>query len=183
MAKSTENLSRQMGKSFADVLLEDGADPKTATVVEKELRAAATSFPLDAVTFFQNPVFDFSEKEAVLEKMAASMGWSDPTRRFLGVLISQGLLKHLETIAASYADNLRAKRNEVHADVRTAFKLAPQEEEKIRKALERRTGKKVSFDVHVDPELIGGVVANVGGVVYDASIRGYLDRMQEELAS
>jgi F0F1-type ATP synthase delta subunit len=42
------------------------------------------------------------------------------------------------------------------------------------------TGKKVLLDVEVDEDLIGGVVARVGSVVYDATIQSYLSRIQEE---
>lgn len=183
MAKSFENLSRQMGKSLADVLFEGGSESKQAAVIEKDLAVAVTAIGPEAVVFFQNPVFDLPEKEAVLAKLAAELKLGEETRRFLSVVIAQGLLKYLPVVSQSFSTTLRARRGEVAAVVRSAFKLSAADEENIRKTLEKRTGKKVSVDVHVDPELIGGVVANVGGVVFDASIRGYLERMQEELAS
>jgi F-type H+-transporting ATPase subunit delta len=34
---------------------------------------------------------------------------------------------------------------------------------------------------HVDENLIGGVVAQIGSTVYDGSIRGRLDRIREQL--
>ena len=43
------------------------------------------------------------------------------------------------------------------------------------------TGKNVAVDASVDPALIGGVVAKVGGTVYDGSVRTQLARMRQEL--
>jgi F-type H+-transporting ATPase subunit delta len=44
-------------------------------------------------------------------------------------------------------------------------------EGEIQRALERRTGKKVLMRSEVDPTLIGGVVARVGDLVLDGSLR------------
>ena len=43
------------------------------------------------------------------------------------------------------------------------------------------TGKQVQLSVHVDPSLIGGVVARVGSTVYDGSIRTQLQKMKQRL--
>jgi F-type H+-transporting ATPase subunit delta len=37
------------------------------------------------------------------------------------------------------------------------------------------------LEFHLDGELIGGLVAQIGSTVYDGSIRGSLDRMREQL--
>ena len=39
----------------------------------------------------------------------------------------------------------------------------------------------MQLDVAVDPALIGGVVARIGGTVYDGSVRTQLDRMKKQL--
>jgi len=39
----------------------------------------------------------------------------------------------------------------------------------------------VEFDFHLDRELLGGVLAQIGSSVYDGSVRGQLDRIRERL--
>ncbi|HEY7679352.1 MAG TPA: F0F1 ATP synthase subunit delta, partial [Terriglobia bacterium] len=47
----------------------------------------------------------------------------------------------------------------------------------------QRTGKQVRMSFSLDPELIGGVIAQVGSTIYDGSVRGQLERLRAELAS
>ena len=61
------------------------------------------------------------------------------------------------------------------------FEPAKADEEEIRKGLEKATGKKVIMDIKVDPELIGGVVARVGSIVYDGSIRTQLNNIKNNI--
>lgn len=172
-----------MGKSFADVLFEAEEGRKLAEKTEAEFEKLQGLFSEDVVRFFQNPVFDHEEKEEVLAKIAAEAKLTEVSSRFLSIVIRQNLIKYLPDIARSFSENILAHRQELRANLTTAFKLSSEEQAEIARSLEKALGKKMVCDVQVDPELIGGVVARVGGVVFDASIRGYLDRMQEEIAS
>ena len=51
----------------------------------------------------------------------------------------------------------------------------------MRKALERRTGKKVIMTTVVDPALISGVVAHVAGMVLDGSVASSLSNIRHRL--
>jgi F0F1-type ATP synthase delta subunit len=51
----------------------------------------------------------------------------------------------------------------------------------IAEALSRVTGKQVTVRLEIDPSLIGGLSARVGGLVFDGSIRAQLDALGEEL--
>jgi F-type H+-transporting ATPase subunit delta len=51
----------------------------------------------------------------------------------------------------------------------------------VRQSLERRTGKKVIMETAVDAGLIGGVVAQVGDLVLDGSVRTQLSDLRQKL--
>ena len=51
----------------------------------------------------------------------------------------------------------------------------------VKAALEESTGKSVEIDFQVDPSLIGGMVAQVGDISYDASVRARLEDIQSSL--
>ena len=53
---------------------------------------------------------------------------------------------------------------------------------KIQGALERLSGKSVVLEARQDPDLLGGVVAKVGDMVYDGSVRTTLELMRERFA-
>jgi F-type H+-transporting ATPase subunit delta len=48
--------------------------------------------------------------------------------------------------------------------------------------LEKLSGRKVQLTTREDPELLAGVVAKVGDVVYDGSLRRQLERLREEIS-
>lgn len=181
MSRSNEQLGRQMGKSFADVLQEEKFPPKSLKQIEEELCKLSDLFKGSVQQFFDNPLFDQSEKKQVFDQISKDLKLSKETSRFMEVAIRQHLVRYLLEISETFSEKLRAHRNEVYASVTTAFKLTTKDQEKITTALGKAMGKNITCDVTVDPNLIGGVVAKIGGVVFDASIAGYLERMQEEL--
>ena len=79
-------------------------------------------------------------------------------------------------------DQLADKHNgRVRVSVTTAEALTPALESEIRAALEQTTGKTVLVDHTIDPSLIGGMIARVGGTVYDSSLRTRLASLKHAL--
>ena len=54
--------------------------------------------------------------------------------------------------------------------------------ERIVADIEKKSGRKVQATRSVDPDLIGGIVLQAGSMRLDASVRGRLDRLRQELA-
>ena len=53
--------------------------------------------------------------------------------------------------------------------------------EKLREALGRVSGKEVVLQEESDPGLIGGVVIQLEGKVYDGSVRTQIEKMRERI--
>jgi F-type H+-transporting ATPase subunit delta len=45
------------------------------------------------------------------------------------------------------------------------------------------TKSRIVANFHEDPTLVGGAIVRIGSTVYDGSVRGRLDRLEEELAA
>jgi F-type H+-transporting ATPase subunit delta len=69
----------------------------------------------------------------------------------------------------------------VRAVVTSATPLSPADLERVRRSLERRTKKTVMLEAQVDPSLIGGLVAQVGDLVLDGSVRTQLSTLRDKL--
>jgi F-type H+-transporting ATPase subunit delta len=65
----------------------------------------------------------------------------------------------------------------------SARPLDSQQIQQITAALERVSGKRVDMRRREDPALLGGIVAKVGDVVYDGSLRTQLSNLRDELAT
>jgi F-type H+-transporting ATPase subunit delta len=181
MARTDERIPRYYARAFLTTALEMHGE-EGLSGLEQEFGAALALAKGKIGSFFRSPAFQADEKLAVLEAFAKENRFETALTRLIRLLISERQLELLPAIAAEYSEALREHRNETNARVRTAFPMKPAEEERMRKALAHATGKKVLMNVEVDPSLIAGVVAEVSGTVYDASVSGFLKRLQEEFA-
>jgi F-type H+-transporting ATPase subunit delta len=68
------------------------------------------------------------------------------------------------------------------AHVTTAIPVDEAEATQIRTRLATLTGKQVTLDLKVDPDIIGGMVAQVGDTLLDGSIRTRLQNLRKQLA-
>jgi F-type H+-transporting ATPase subunit delta len=73
-------------------------------------------------------------------------------------------------------------RRDVALEVTSAVALTPAQLTTITTALEQLSGKKVVLEKKQDPALLGGVVAKVGDVVYDGSLRTQLRALRDQLS-
>jgi F-type H+-transporting ATPase subunit delta len=68
-------------------------------------------------------------------------------------------------------------------DVTTAEELDAAGQELVRAQLGRLLGKNIQLRLHVDPDIIGGVVAKTGDRVIDGSVVNQLRRLRARLAA
>ena len=71
----------------------------------------------------------------------------------------------------------------VRAEVTTAMPLSAERAQQIEHRLAQVTGKSVTVSARVDPAIIGGVVARIGGTVYDSSVTRQLEKMRSRLVA
>jgi F-type H+-transporting ATPase subunit delta len=69
----------------------------------------------------------------------------------------------------------------VRATVRTAVPIPDDLKDKVAGALAKATGKEVILVTEEDPDIIGGVVAHVGDIVWDGSIKSQLAGLKESI--
>ena len=129
----------------------------------------------------ENPVFRPSEKRAVLEKILPQVAPTPEVQRFVLLLLDRRRIVMLPAIARAYRDLTDAQLGRVRAEVTSAQELTPATLDRVRRSLEQRTGKKVIVRSTVDPELIGGLVARVGDLVLDGSVRTQLADLRTRL--
>ena len=101
--------------------------------------------------------------------------------RMLVLLAKSGKLNLVPELAAAYGERLLSHQNVVRAAVTSAAPLSTEKTKALEESLAQVTGKKVELSVSVDPELLGGVVAQIGSTVYDGSVKTQLTKMRQEL--
>lgn len=127
----------------------------------------------------RNPQLDPRARRAALEDVLT--GTDDLLRNFLLVLADKGRASQLEEIAAEFERLVAEAEGVVHAQLTTAVELSDEEAGKLLQQIEQASGRKVEATRTVDPDLIGGIVLQVGSHRLDASVRGRLDRLRRQL--
>jgi F-type H+-transporting ATPase subunit delta len=129
----------------------------------------------------RNPQLDPRARRAALEDVLA--GSDDLLRNFLLVLADKGRAGQLEEIAKEFERLVAEHEGVVHAELTTAVELSDDEAGKLLQQIEQASGRKVEASRSVDPDLIGGIVLQVGSHRLDASVRGRLERLRRQLVT
>ena len=103
------------------------------------------------------------------------------TRNFLSLLVDRQRIAQIDLVTRKYRDLLDDKIGRVRAVVTSALPLSHADEKRVRDALHAATRREVQLESKTDPEIIGGLVTQVGGVVWDGSLRTQLERLRDEL--
>jgi F-type H+-transporting ATPase subunit delta len=130
-----------------------------------------------------NPAVPSPRKRAAMEQIVQASALTSIVSKLLVMLADRDRLILLGDIASTYQELLSERQHLVHADVTSAEPLTPERTAAIEQKLAAVTGKRVSLKTAVDKNLIGGLVAKVGGTVYDASIATQLKKMRERLTT
>jgi F-type H+-transporting ATPase subunit delta len=104
-----------------------------------------------------------------------------PGRNLVQVLVQNGRLELVPQIRGLYEELKREHEGVLEARIISALPVGDDQVGPLLAALERKYGRKVSAQVEVDPELIGGARIMVGDKVIDATVRGRLDAMAAAL--
>lgn len=127
------------------------------------------------------PLHPLAQRKAALEAVAERLGTSATVRHFYSYVIDQRRVVDLPAIHEEYARLADEAAGRVPARVVSATPLSEAQQERLRQALNAQTGREVQLEVEVDPGLVGGLVARVGDVVFDGSIRTHLQQLRSNL--
>ena len=134
----------------------------------------------DAERFLASGAVNRKTKSAVLQA-AFGEGVSDVLRNFLGVLNQNNRLGLLRAIAAAYRKLRDEAAGRVRVRVTSAVPLTDDQLSKLKTTLTGRLDAEPVLDARTDPDLLGGLVVQVGDRVYDSSVRTRLDSLRTHL--
>jgi F-type H+-transporting ATPase subunit delta len=107
---------------------------------------------------------------------------SFPVRSFALVVARHGRIVDLPAISDAYQGLLDQRLGRARAELIFAMQPSEAQVEAVKAALAQRTGKQIIATVSVDPELLGGVVAEVEGRTYDASLATAMRLLERQLS-
>jgi F-type H+-transporting ATPase subunit delta len=176
-------ISGSLARRYAKALLQLGIEGKDYERLGAELERVTSlvegSPELKAM--LESPVFPHSQRKAVLHEVLRRLAVAPVLEHFVLLVLDHNRFASLPAINRELRTLVDQQANRVRATVTSAKPLREPELQRIRGALERRTGKHVIVEKREDASLIGGVVVQVGDVVYDGSVKTQLERIREQL--
>ena len=104
---------------------------------------------------------------------------SPSTLAALSAVVAAGRADELGAIANQLAERTAGDAGLALATVRTAFALSDDQQQRLVQALEAAAGRPISPRFIVDPEVVGGVHAEIGDQVIDGSVHSRLAQLRE----
>ena len=141
--------------------------------------ADALSETRELQVFFFSPYFSTQEKEDGLER--AVTGTDPAVLNFLKLLIEKHRMPVLFRIRAEY-DRLWEDENKLlPVEITSAIELDKDIVKQLGDRISDQTGRKVELSSRVEPDILGGIVVQVGNAVLDASIRNRLEQLRKQV--
>ena len=169
-----------LAKRYAAALADLAAERNILEPVGAELDAfQATLNGLPALrNLMVSPASSDKDQQTALTVYLEKAGADHITGNFLRLLVSKRRMPLIDGIVAAYNRELAVRSNRITVKVRTPKELTHSHTSALTKTLAEMTGKNVQLDVSLEPELLGGLVVQVGSVMLDYSIRNRLNRLK-----
>jgi len=127
------------------------------------------------------PLHPADERRKVLSAVCERGGASPTVQKFFAYLIDKRRLIVFDAIHDEFDRLADQAAGRARAEVLSANPLRDEQRARLVAALSERTGKEIELSVRVDPSLIGGAIATVGGLIFDGSIRTQLTQLRATL--
>jgi F-type H+-transporting ATPase subunit delta len=166
---------------YAEALLEASRDKDSIARVREEFDefAAALAESDDLRGFLRNPQVETETKLSALDDLLT--GGDKTFINFVHLLAEKGRIAEAEAVHKEFGRLLAREENVLELELTTAVELSDKEAAKVVKQIEEASGRSVVATRRVDPDIIGGIVVQAGSRRADASVRGRLDQLREEL--
>jgi F-type H+-transporting ATPase subunit delta len=173
------SIARRYAKALFDLAVEAGRIEPWAEGLAALQKAVASSPELRDL--LENPVHAREQRQAVAGQLARALSLDPLPTHLLALLAERNRLAYLSGIADTFADLADLKLGRVRAKVTSAVPLADAEAEALSRKLAAATGAQVLLERVVEPALLGGVVTQVGSLVYDGSLRAQLETLRRSM--
>jgi F-type H+-transporting ATPase subunit delta len=170
--------ARRYAEAVFDLARQDNSYDAWATDLQRLADLLAVPVAEKALT---SPAVPIAQKLAVIDAEVPKL--QGPVRNLVRLLLHRDRLGILPEIAAAYREVLNRARGIVTAHVTTAIPLDEAGRSEVTARLARYTGQQVQIETTLDPSIMGGVIARVGDLLIDGSVRGRLEGLRRRLAA
>jgi len=172
----------EIAEVYARSLFEVAKEQDKLDTVREQLGeiADAVHDNRDLQVFFFSPYFSSDEKIEGIGKVVE--GADEVVGNFLALLVEKHRMPVLFRIRQRFEALWQEENKVLPVQITSAVELDESTVSNIGDQIGEKTGRKVELTSTVDPDILGGLVLQVGNNVLDASIRNRLENLRKQVA-
>ncbi len=168
----------QSARRYARAIIETATDARAVRDDLAAISQALTDHP-DLLKALTNPAVPPANKKAICSAIFRDL--APPLPRLLDLLIDASRVELAPEIAPRYREEWNGRNNVHAAKVTSAAVLEPQAVEALREALGVAVSGSVEIETATDPALVGGLRVEVGGQLFDGTVKARLLALRRHL--
>jgi F-type H+-transporting ATPase subunit delta len=127
---------------------------------------------------FLHPALDVAKKQEAASRLTARLNTAEPVKRILNLLIQRNRLRVFPAVSEAFSHLVDRAQGREPVLIQTAHALSDEESKRLKVKLEKVLNKRIELEKKTNPDLIGGIVFQLGSLRYDGSVRGRLSRLK-----
>ena len=179
MAGQASTAARRYAEAAFELATRDNALDAYAEGLDVAASALGQGAALDVL---RNPAQPLKQRTDIVDGVLANRV-PEQVLKLVGLLVERGKIDRIGDVAREFRRLLNRQNGIVEALATSAAPLTADETEALQRKIAKMTGSTVELRVEVDEALIGGLTVRVGDTLYDASVRGRLERLRERLVA
>ena len=128
-----------------------------------------------------SPVVNKEDKKNLMFAIAEKNNFSKILKNFLGFLSAKNRLFFLGNIIDSFLNLVSKSKGELTAKIISAKKFSNEEQQKIKNELSENFKSHLNIDYKYDPNLIAGLIIQVGSVMVDTTMKTKLKKLEKNM--
>eukprot|EP01026_Neomeris_dumetosa_P055715 TRINITY_DN5073_c0_g2_i1.p1 TRINITY_DN5073_c0_g2~~TRINITY_DN5073_c0_g2_i1.p1 ORF type:complete len:284 (+),score=25.37 TRINITY_DN5073_c0_g2_i1:82-852(+) len=169
----------------ATYLWQLGVKANQLSNIERDLSTIANNLEQDINLshFIQDLSITKKERLERIQKILEGMKASNITKDFFETLCETNKLRYFSKINDSFNELMKSHKKEIEVTVVSAKDLSSSDMENAKKVASQfmAADSKVSFKQRVDPQIIGGIILDMGDQYIDLSVRKKLSELEESV--
>jgi F-type H+-transporting ATPase subunit delta len=180
---SKSTFSNSTSKSYAIALYELSKENSELDKVEDGMKSLNKLLKesSDFKEMISSPTVAKEDKKNVIFTIADQNNFSQILKKFLGFIAIKNRLFFLSKIIESFLNLVSNNKGELKARLVSSNKLSIEEQKKIQNELSINFKSPLNIDYKHDPNLIAGLIIQVGSVMIDTSIKTKLKKLEKNM--
>jgi F-type H+-transporting ATPase subunit delta len=180
---SKSTFSNSTAKSYAVALYDLSKESSELDAVINEAKSLQELLKINSEfkEIISNPIVSKEDKGNIVFLISKNNNFSETFRKFLGYAADRNRLFFLEKIIESFLNLVSKNKGELQAKLISSKRLSDEELKKIEKELSNDFKSKLDIKYKYDPDLIAGLIVQVGSVMVDTTIKTKLKKLKQSM--